>query len=424
MFYCFLTILIFAQSDTIKTSLSEIVVSANKTQTPYYTLASSVSVITSEEICKRQLNTVVDVLQEIPGISVSQLGGPGKLAKVNIRGGNTNHTLVLMDGTEMNDASSTDNAFDFSTLNTNDIERIEVVRGPQSTLYGSDAVAGVINIITKRGEGKPLYSVSSEVGSNDYYRGNISAIGNYGNLGYSIQAIQNRSNGISAADSKFGNTEKDGYFNTGFTSNLDYKINEDAGINLFYKYTKAKADLDQLDEYFISFTDDPNYTYNLEEQLFKLGGNLSLFNGDWRQKVNATYVKRNSHYLDLPDQLRPNTSAEGFYNSQRIKFDWQNNLQLDHNNLITVGIESAAEIASTEYNSSTFGSNNFPKESLTTASFYMQDQISLFNSLYSAIGFRYDNNEKYGGVLTFRIAPAYYIASTGTKIKATYGTGF
>ena len=419
-----LSIYVFPQSDTLKTTLSDVVVSATKTQTPYYTLASSVSVITSEMISKRQLGTVVDVLREIPGISVSQQGGPGKLSKVFIRGANSNHTLVLLDGIVMNDASSTDNAFDFSTLNTNDIERIEVVRGPQSTLYGADAVAGVVNIITKHGVGRPKYSIEAESGSNKYYKGNLSALGTYGDLGYSFQATRYQSDGISAADSKYGNTEKDGYSNTGFTSNIDYSIEQNARLNLFYKYTKAKADLDQLDETFTLFTDDPNYTYNLEEQLFKGGADISLFEGTWKQQLNASYIKRNSHYLDLPDQIRMNTSSEGFYNSERIKFDWQNNLQLNRANLMTVGIETANEIASTEYNSSSFGTNTFPEESIRTTSFYLQDQVNFFNSLFASVGLRYDNNEKYGGITTFRIAPAYYIASTGTKIKATYGTGF
>ena len=154
-----------AQNDSIKTTLSEVVVTATKTETQYYALGSTVTIITSEEISKKQLNTVVELLRSVPGLSIVQQGGPGKLANVFVRGANSNHTLVIVDGAEMNDASSPNNAFDFSSMNTNDVDRIEIVRGPQSTLYGSDAIAGVINIITKRGTDKPQYSFFGEGGS-------------------------------------------------------------------------------------------------------------------------------------------------------------------------------------------------------------------------------------------------------------------
>ncbi|MDP2036052.1 MAG: TonB-dependent receptor plug domain-containing protein, partial [Ignavibacteria bacterium] len=151
IFAVFLTAasLTFSQSDSVKTTLNEVLVSATKTATPYYAIGSSVSVVTSEVIQQKQLKTVVDILRDVPGISVSQQGGPGKLTYVTMRGANSNHTLVILDGVEMNDPSSPNNAFDFSSLNAKEIDRIEVVRGPQSTLYGSDAIAGVINIITK-----------------------------------------------------------------------------------------------------------------------------------------------------------------------------------------------------------------------------------------------------------------------------------
>jgi vitamin B12 transporter len=166
--YSFLTIcLLFQisisaqQIDSIKVIFKETVVTATRTETPYYAIGSSVSVITSKQISERHLQTVVDVLREVPGLSVIEQGGPGKLANVFIRGSNSNHALVIVDGITMNDASSPNNAFDFSSLNTDDIERIEIVRGPQSTLYGSDAIAGIVNISTKQGSDKPQYSFST-----------------------------------------------------------------------------------------------------------------------------------------------------------------------------------------------------------------------------------------------------------------------
>ncbi len=419
----FFPFFIYSQSDSLSTILSDVVVTATKTQTPYYSIGSSVSVITSEEISQKQLTGVVDVLREIPGLSVFQLGGPGMLAYVNMRGANTNHTLVIIDGAEMNDPSSPSNAFDFSSLNTNDIEKIEVVRGPQSTLYGSDAIAGVINIFTKHGNGKPHYSFTGEGGSNGFYRGNLSLSGSSRLLNYFVSAGRIASSGISAADSKFGNEEKDGFGNNTAAANLNFNFTNWMKLNLIYKFTKFNSDLDQNDK----FGDDLNYTYKFEEQLFKSGFNFSFFEGQWDQQLNATFVKRFSNTIDGIDSFRPTTSSDNHTDAKRIKFDWQNNLHFINNNLITFGLEAEIEKANTSYYStSEWGpyESVFPNQSLRTSGVYLQDQINLSNKLFTTVGLRYDDNQKFGGITTFRIAPAYLISSTDTKLRATYGTGF
>ena len=428
--YSFLTIFLLAQlsvtaqqSDSVKATFSEIVVTATKTETPLSAIGSTVTVITSKEISERHLQTVVDVLREMPGLIIIQQGGPGKLATVFMRGANSNHTLVIVDGVTMNDASSPNNAFDFSSMNTNDVDRIEIVRGPQSTLYGSDAIAGVINIITKRGTDKPQYSFFGEGGSNGYYRGNLSALASYGNFHYAINVTRNGSDGVSASDSKFGNKEKDGYTNNFFSSRLGWIFSQDAKIDLIYKFTKAEASLDQNEK----LGDDPNFTYNIEQQLFKGGLNLSFFEGNWQQQFSASLIKHFSRALDLVDQFRPATSSDGYNKAQRIKFDWQNNLRFIENNLITFGIETETEKANTSYSStSDWGpfDSVFPEQSIRTTGIYLQDQINVANSFFTSVGLRYDDNQKFGGVTTFRIAPAYFFNATGTKLKMSYGSGF
>jgi len=411
------------QTDSIKTTLSEIVVTATKTETPYYALGSSVSIISSEEIAKQHLQTVIEVLREIPGLTIIQQGGPGKLANVFIRGSNPNHTLVIIDGVVVNDASSPNNAFDFSTLNTNDIDRIEVVRGPQSTLYGSNAIAGIISIITKQGTERPKYSFLAEAGSNNFYRGNVSALGSYGVFHYAIAATRNGSRGVSASDSKFGNQEKDGYANNAFTTRLGMDFAANLNLDLIYRYTKSKTDLDQSEK----FGDDPNFTYDLEEQLFKGELKTNFWETRLQQKFSASFVTRFSRALDLVDQFHPNTSSDSFDKAERIKFDWQNNLNFIKNNLLMFGIETETEKANTSYYStSDFGPfvSVFPEQSIRTTGIYLQDQYNYASTFFTTIGVRYDNNDKFGNVTTFRITPAYFINETGTKIKMSYGTGF
>src|SRR5438105_7542401 len=141
-----------------------IVVSATRIETPVNEIGSSVTLISAEEIERNQRRTLPDVLQTVPGLNIVQTGGPGGKTSVFMRGSNSNHTKVLIDGVDANDPSQ-DGVFDFGQVLTWDIARVEVFRGPQSSLYGSDALGGVINIITEQGEGPARFSGMLEGGS-------------------------------------------------------------------------------------------------------------------------------------------------------------------------------------------------------------------------------------------------------------------
>ncbi len=143
-----------------------VVVTATRTEMPLRRVASTVTVITAEEIRRRQHRFVTDVLRDIPGVDVRQDGGPGTSASIFIRGADSDHTLVLLDGVELNDPAAPSRLAILNSLTTDGIERIEVLRGPQSTLYGADAIGGVIQIFTHRGAGAPTTIVSGEGGSN------------------------------------------------------------------------------------------------------------------------------------------------------------------------------------------------------------------------------------------------------------------
>ncbi|MEW6194054.1 MAG: TonB-dependent receptor [Bacteroidota bacterium] len=415
--------LLFAQTDTIKTTLNEVVVSANKTETPYYSLASSVSVINSSDITKTQAHSVFDLLRYIPGISVIQQGGIGKLSNSFIRGANPNHALVIVDGIEMNDASSPNNAFDFSTLGTYDIEKIEIVRGPQSTLYGSDAMAGVISIFTKQGTENPNLSFVGEGGSNGFYKAHLATSGKYDFINFFVSANRNGTDGISSSNSSYGNTEKDGFINNGITAKVGFDLSQSGNLQLMYKFTKAESDLDQNEK----LGDDPNYIYKTEEQIFSSILHFNSFQGKWEKIFKGSLIKRFGRTLDDYDELHPNTFSDSYNRAQRIKFEWQNNLRVIDNNLISIGLETETEQAYTSYYSESMWGpyeSVFPEQSIRTSSIYLQDQINVASSLFASLGIRYDDNEKYGSVTTYRIAPAYFISETGTKLKFTYGTGY
>src|SRR5215218_1257074 len=143
----------------------DFVVTPTRTPQAISRAGSAVTVITADEVAKESSKSVADLLRRSPGLSVTESGGPGSSTTVRIRGAESRHTLVLIDGVRVTDPSQASAEFDFARLVPTDIERIEVLRGPQSALYGSDAIGGVINIITRKGRGAPRFSASNEAGS-------------------------------------------------------------------------------------------------------------------------------------------------------------------------------------------------------------------------------------------------------------------
>ena len=143
--------------------MEEIIVTATRTETPVSQLADSVTIISREQIEQQKATTVFETLRSVPGLSIRKSGSIGRQTEVTIRGSSTSQVLVMIDGIQVN--SPTTGTFEFANLTTDNIERIEVVRGPQSTLYGSDAMGGLVNIITRKGKGKPKFSIRSEFGT-------------------------------------------------------------------------------------------------------------------------------------------------------------------------------------------------------------------------------------------------------------------
>ncbi len=168
--------------------LEKIIITATKTEAYQSEIGSSATVITSKDIRKTGKNTVEGLLRDVPGVAVVQSGPSGGETSIYLRGAKPGHTLVLIDGIEVNDLMKSDRSFEFAHLSTDIIARIEEGRWPQSTLYGSDAIGGVINVITKKGKGKPKWEISSEGGSHNTFRENANLIGSTKTVNYAISA--------------------------------------------------------------------------------------------------------------------------------------------------------------------------------------------------------------------------------------------
>jgi vitamin B12 transporter len=153
----------FAQSAPQR--LPDLVVTADRTSEPIGNTGSAISVVNSETIATANPGSLVDALRTVPGLDITETGGPGSTTNVRLRGANAGQTLVMIDGIRINDPTAASGDFDFSMFAPSAIERIEVLRGPQSALYGSNAMGGVINIITKKGSGPAQFNVRTEAGS-------------------------------------------------------------------------------------------------------------------------------------------------------------------------------------------------------------------------------------------------------------------
>ena len=175
------------------TTLPDIVVTATGNATPAAEIGSSVTVITADQITAQQRNTINDVLVNVPGLNLVQSGGPGSQTSVFMRGTNSNHVKVLIDGIDVSDPSNPNDSFDFGQLLTGDIARVEVLRGPQSGLYGSDAIGGVISITTKAGSGPPKVTGSIEGGSFGTNNEKLGLSGSTGIFSYSFNIDHFRS---------------------------------------------------------------------------------------------------------------------------------------------------------------------------------------------------------------------------------------
>lgn len=400
-----------------------IVVTATRTEQPELELGSSTTLISLEALKKAGKKTVTEALAAVPGLDVIQNGGAGKYADVLIRGAKSEHTLVMVDGIEMNDPASPGRTYDLAHMSLDNVERIEVVRGPQGTLYGSDAMGGVINIITKKGTGHPKINLSAEGGSYNSFRESAGISGGTENINYSFGVSRFDTKGFSASSEKYGNPEKDGYGNTTISAGLGVKAAKNMDIQFTTRYIDSH---NELDGFAGEGGDDTNYVIDSRQFLFAANARYSLLNGKWNQRFGISYNNIHRDLDDPVDDQHPMDSSKGVYKGRVFKVDWQNNVYLHKTNTLTVGMEYEKEYGESEYSwESAWGPGNsdFPEQSARTMGIYIQDNIKIGETFFTTLGLRIDDHDRFGTETTFRIAPA-LVLKTGTKLKATYGTGF
>ena len=411
-----------AIAQEVDLEVTTIIVTGTSLESTADSTGSDVSILSEDQLQDGQYRNALTALRQVPGLDVVQSGPNGGNAAIFLRGGNSEHTLILLDGIELNNPASTNRAYNIANLTLENIERIEIIRGPQSTVYGSDAMGGVINLISKKAKDGVHTSVQSEAGAYNSFTqvGNLS----YGSDVFDISTGITRQDigNISAADARDGNREHDRYSNTSLSSRLRFSPTDDIEFTNSTRYTRSHSNLDNAGAV---GGDDPN-RYLQNDELFTRGDvTLNLLSGELSPSAYIAYTRHNLEDTNNPDPQSIETLQSQFSGdivTVGTKLQWN---PLSWASTV-VGLETQAERADSAYLSDgSFGVYEdvlYGKQARTN-SVYGETKLSLKDQLYVDAGLRFDDHSIFGNRTTFKIAPAFHPTET-TKLRASVGTGF
>ncbi len=386
-------------------ALEEIVISATRTPAEINKVGSTVEVIERDELEKQQQTFLKDYLERLPGVTFGQNGPPGSVPAIQMRGALGQYVKVLIDGMDVSDVAAPQAAASFEHLTVGDIERIEVLKGPQSTLYGSEAVGGVIAITTRGPERGLSVSANAEGGSYETKRGSATVAygGERGDISVTAQGIDTA--GFSAADEDAGNPERDGYENVTFSGRAQYKVSDNLRLFFAARSTEANVDLDAF-----SFITGLPIDAIGERSTFDLkavrgGAELTLFDGRFVNTVSAqrTIIDRENF------GLFPAT-----FQSERTKYEYQGVARFSSAISLVVGADRDETSAVTSSSGGAADTNGI----------FAQALVEPVENLNLTAGVRRDDHSAFGTFDTWRVTGAYFIPETGTKFRASYGTAF
>jgi len=378
-------------------------------------LAASATVIDADQLDQRQTRIVSDILRDVPGVAVSRIGAIGGQTQIRIRGTESNHVLVLIDGIEVADPYYGE--YDFGTLIADPEAKIEVLRGQQSSLYGSDAIGGVINYITLSGAEAPGYTARAEGGSFGTFSGAARAAGVTGNLDYAVSGSWYHTNGYPTAE---GGTRDLGSDSVGASAKLNWPPADNLRLSGVLRYSYTYADLNDSDSDPTSptfgYTIDSPGVHNINEALYGLlSAELTAFDGRWTNSLSGQFA----------DTARDGYDASGRTygdKGQRYKGSFVSSFRFG-TDAVTHRLTGAVDVEREQFQ------NTAPVSTFAFTGRRSTDNVGLVGQYeLTAGGFtggasiRYDDNNRFADATTWRVQAGYRLPSD-TRIHAAYGTG-
>ncbi len=409
-------------------------VSPTTIPTPLNQVASSVTVITGTDIERQQYKTVPNALSAVPGLNVVQTGGPGGLTSVFIRGTNSNQVKVLIDGVDASDPSTSNGTVDFAHLLTGDIAQIEVLRGPQSGLYGADAIGGVVSITTKKGQGPAKVTAALEGGSFRTLNQTAGLSGSEGAFNYAFNVLHYQAGSVPVTPLNLlapgVQRNNDNYENWTYSTRLGYDITDNLAVNFTARYIDAKHGLTADDAVNFPPNSAPEVFQDTQRnhQLFTRGEVVwSLFDNQFKNFFGVNYSNQWTWFLDPnPDSFAPFGSVAPPTTNvgERTKFDWRGEVGVIPGQTVVLGLEDQKESLRTDSTFTALGAQTTTTASTGNKAAYVELQSNFYDRFFLVSNIRYDDNDSFGAHTTWRVAPAFIVPGTETKLKATYGTGF
>ena len=401
-----------------------IIVAASRIPVPLIAAGSSVSVINREQIEARQAVFAADLLLDVPGIAVSRSGGIGSQTQIRVRGAEANQVLVLIDGIEANDPAGNDE-FAFQHLTTWDVERIEVVRGPQSALWGSDALAGVVNVITRPPTEEFFAGGFAEAGAYDTYSagGRVSGkvLGARGGL--SLSRVDS-----DGSNSSRSGTEDDGYQNTTVTLSLTGSPSDVVDLDFVGRHSATTKAFDGTD-FGTGLPADSGDEADADFGYYRAGSMLKLLDGRWTQSLRAAWTTTKAE--NTGDFGSTGTTAADKYGVY-----YQTTWQLtpgaadDTGNSVTLALNherqefrQRGDIIVTDPDDPTKDLDPNQDQKLDNTAAVLELLLRPFDRMSLSLSGRYDDNSDFDNVGTFRATAAWTAAGAGPRLHASLGTG-
>ena len=432
-----LATLLLAQTAAAQTvvTLPDTVVTATRTPRPVTEIAAGVTVIDRNAIEASGATTLGDILTTVPGLRVSASGGPGGQTSVFMRGTNSSHVLVLRDGMPINDASDPSAAFNFGVSTLSDIERIEVVRGPMAAVYGSGAIGGVINLISRRGTtDKPRLEIDLSGGYPETVVGSALASGVVGAFDYAVVAESQSRRGFDTTPQRMSRVytgTPQGFRDRIFTANLGLTPIDGTRLSLFLRGSQTFFGFNTLGS---PTFDTANSSGTVSSLLGRIGGTSRLFGGTYETSLFLGRAQDNRRYFEALDRRDPNlTAQDNRFHAYRTDLQWNNTVHL--NDLmpstyltatdLTFGYQHTVDTINVKVNDS-FGGFAF-RQAASASSTADAAHAGLTTTLWKHLTVTGQVRQDWIGVnapTTWRLGAALEVSPLHTSFKAAYGTSF